>query len=116
LKLISTNFVTGRDTNEMVLQQSLFNSSDYMYWKVDFTVITHFVNSFGIDETLNSSSSLTLKLNQIPINGSCEVNLKNGTAMYTLFTFMCYDWNDVDGRVARYEFLGNLSKRNFNYK
>ncbi len=90
------------ETNELAIEQTLFNSSDFMYWKIDFTVITH----FGDSESLNSSSSLTLKVNQIPINGSCEVNLKNGTAMFTLFTFMCNDWIDLDGRVARYEFLG----------
>lgn len=93
------------DTDELVLQQSLFNTSDYIYWRVIFTVTTH----FGEDEFLKSSSTLTLKVNSVPLNGTCEVNINNGTALYTLFTIFCMDWEDTDGRVARYEYLGKPS-------
>lgn len=77
-----------------------------MYWKVDYTAIAF----FSTGQSLNSSSSLTLKVNLPPVNGTCEVNLRNGTALFTLFTFMCTDWEDPDGLVARYEFLGKYVK------
>jgi len=75
-----------------------------MFWKIDYMTIANFATG----QSLNSSSSITLKINLPPINGTCDSNLKNGTAMHTLFTFMCSDWEDPDGKVARYEFLGKI--------
>ena len=60
------------------------------------------------DMKLNSSASLKLKINAVPSNGTCEINLKNGTALFTLFTIFCDNWIDTDGKVARYEFLSQL--------
>lgn len=96
-------FLIALDSDELVMKQSLFNTSDFIYWKIDMTIIAHFES-----QSLNSSSSLKLKVNSIPLNGSCEINLRNGTALFTLFTILCDNWIDMDGKVARYEYLSKI--------
>lgn len=55
----------------------------------------------------STSSEIILKINQIPLNGSCLVNLKNGTSLETNFTVTCSNWFDADGNITSYEFYGD---------
>ncbi len=89
----------------MLLKQSLFNATDFIYWRIDLIIVANFESI-----SLNSSASLKLKINAPPSNGTCDVNLRNGTALFTLFTIVCDKWIDTDGVVARYEFLGKILK------
>ena len=70
------------------------------YWKVDFQIQTF---KYGI--WINSTSSMTLKINQAPINGTCFVDLLNGYALSTIFTITCMNWVDIDGYITRYEYF-----------
>ncbi len=93
----------------MTFQQSLFNNTEYEYWKASLTITKYMEEGVSI----NSSSSLSFKINKVPVNGTCMINLKNGTALYTLFTIICDDWVDPDGKITRYEYMGNFNLFNF---
>lgn len=54
----------------------------------------------------NTASETILKLNQIPLNGSCSVSATNGTALDTNFTMTCSKWYDTDGNITSYKFYG----------
>ena len=57
---------------------------------------------------IKSSSSLVLKINDLPFGGSCNVDPYNGTALNTNFTIVCNNWQDSDGYIAKYEYFGNF--------
>ena len=72
-----------------------------MYWKVEFFIFTV---SDGLNA--NGSTSMTLKKNQKPYNGSCSIDLLEGFVMETHFSFNCENWADHDGFVVKYEYFG----------
>ena len=49
---------------------------------------------------------MLLKINQKAFNGTCDVDLQSGYALYTYFIIKCIDWIDIDGYIRRYEFFG----------
>jgi len=67
-------------------------------------------SSLTISSLFTSSSSaskeIILKMNQSPLNGTCEVNKLNGIAFETNFTVKCFNWVDSDGLVYLYSFYG----------
>ncbi|XP_069123973.1 polycystin family receptor for egg jelly-like isoform X2 [Argopecten irradians] len=67
-----------------------------------------------LDTTLTSgkisSTSLDVKVNMPPANGSCTVTPTTGQVTLTWFTFTCMDWEDTDG-IARYAFYVTFSQR-----
>ena len=74
-----------------------------LYWKVDFQIQTF---KYGI--WLNTTTSMILKINQAPINGTCFVDLLEGYALSTLFTITCLNWIDIDGYITRYEYFAKF--------
>ena len=74
-----------------------------LYWKVDFQIQTF---KYGI--WLNTTTSMILKINQAPINGTCSVDLLEGYALSTLFTITCLNWVDIDGYITRYEYFAKF--------
>ena len=81
----------------------LFNDfRDITYWKVELTVFTTTLDKV----TENGTSSLILKINQTPFNGTCLISQSNGIAFQTYFTINCSDWIDSDGYITSYEFYG----------
>lgn len=73
-----------------------------LYFRVDFTVNLESLAGYKS----NGSSSIFLKINQPPTNGSCFIDLASGYAMLTYFSIECVDWVDVDGFITRYEYFG----------
>lgn len=57
-----------------------------------------------INKKKEGSSSLIFKLNNLPKGGSCVVNPKNGTEMFTFFSVYCQNWVDTDGTIKKYEY------------
>lgn len=56
---------------------------------------------------MTGSTSIFLKINQKPFNGTCTVSPLVGFAMLTYFTITCKNWVDIDGYILRYEYFGN---------
>ena len=69
----------------------------YLYWKVDFTV----TNQLG-----TGVASLILKTNILPMYGICTIDKTNGLSLITEFKINCYNWDDPDGHIVKYEFMG----------
>jgi len=83
----------------------LFNDfKKITYWKIELTV---FATATLDQVTENGTSSLILKINQTPYNGTCVLSNSNGIAFQTYFTINCSDWTDSDGYIASYEFYGS---------
>ena len=83
----------------------LFNDfSKITYWKIELTVFTTTPDQV----TENGTSSLILKINQTPYNGTCFLSNSNGIAFQTYFKINCSDWTDSDGYITSYEFYGYL--------
>ena len=59
-------------------------------------------------ENVTESTYLSLIKNMLPRNGSCSVDLKNGSSMSDYFTITCVNWSDGDGSVKAYEYFGEL--------
>lgn len=77
----------GRQTKNFTATNQLFlSNSSIKLWR--FEVIYRFVNEIG-------SSSLNFEINQPPMNGSCSIDLSNGTTT-TVFTISCLHWFDED--------------------
>ena len=53
-------------------------------------------------------SSLILKINSLPLNGECKVDLLQGISLLTYFTIACSNWTDLDGEIVKYEFMGKI--------
>ena len=87
------------NTKEMIISSSLFTNLTVNFWKVNLVIV--------VNGEKNGSTSVIFKLNKLPRDGSCSVNLVNGTAMLTYFTVYCKDWIDDDGFVKKYEYFGN---------
>ena len=93
-------FVKGLASAELTLMPSLFsNFSAIFYWRIDLA-ISQQSSSTGV-------ASLTLKKNQLPINGTCYCQETTGTSLLTFFNVICKDWIDPDGSIASYQFMGN---------
>ena len=75
------------------------NHSSVAYWKVDFTLYK--------DQYAKGMTSITFLINQLPRDGKCVIDQLNGTCLSTLFHITCYGWVDADGKIDRYEYLGN---------
>ena len=73
---------------------------DYSFWKIEL-VIT-------LNQIITGSSSLIFKLNDLPQEGSCIINPKNGTAFLTYFSIFCQNWYDTDGIIQKYEYYGTF--------
>jgi len=73
----------GRNTTNFTSINDLFDHfRNETHWK--FEVIYQF-------ERMNSSSALNFEINPPPVNGSCEINPRNGTTN-TLFNVTCSHW------------------------
>ena len=82
----------------MTIFSSLFQTySNALYWKVDFTVN---------NQVTLGMSSLIFKKNILPSNGVCSVDLNTGVSLETYFTITCLGWADLDGQIAKYEYMG----------
>ncbi|OWF53241.1 Location of vulva defective 1 [Mizuhopecten yessoensis] len=67
-------------------------------------------DTFRISLTTNltngnmASTSLDIKVNMPPANGTCTVSPNTGQVTDTLFTLTCMDWEDLDG-IEKYTFF-----------
>ena len=83
----------------MTLLNALFlNYSSVMYWKISLQITNQ--------AKLSGLSSLVLKTNSIPSGGYCQIDKTKGIALSTLFSISCYNWDDLDGTIVRYEYYG----------
>lgn len=77
----------GRSTSNFTATNQLFQNESIGYWR--FEAIYTFTSE-------SSSSALNFRINQPPINGSCSIDLSNGSTS-TVFTISCSQWTDEDG-------------------
>ncbi len=94
---------------DLTISSLLFQKyTNTTYWKVLFIVETI---TNGI--LLNGTSELIFKTNQLPFNGTCNINNQTGLALETYFKINCFDWIDNDGFIVSYAFyatyLGNTN-------
>ncbi|RNA30185.1 polycystic kidney disease 1-like 2, partial [Brachionus plicatilis] len=97
---LNKSHVLGSDANQMVMLAELFKLDETAVdWKIDLTVTT--ITNSGISM---GSSSLRLKKNKLPQAGKCTVSPTEGLAMTTFFKIICTGWQDLDGKIVRYEY------------
>jgi hypothetical protein len=68
------------------------------FWKIQLN---------GTSGNYYATNELILKINELPINGTCQVitNL-TGLALETFFTISCFNWIDPDVYIYSYKFFG----------
>ena len=76
------------------------SNSAVLFWKIEFKAT--------VNQALTGLSSLALKINQLPKDGSCYADKLNGTSSLTSFFLKCVYWSDPDGSVDKYEFYGKF--------
>jgi hypothetical protein len=90
------NIFFGRNTtNFTALNQLFLSNNETNFWR--FEVVYTFPSE-------TSSSALNFQINQPPYNGSCEIDLQNGTTN-TLFAIACPNWID-DDNIKDYSLYG----------
>ena len=97
----SSFFKGSFDSEEFSIISDLFsNMSAVNFFKVSLRItIDHDLNKTG-------ESSIIFRLNKLPRNGQCSIDIDNGFAMRTFFKIKCINWVDDDGDVTRFEYLG----------
>lgn len=93
----------------MFVSNSIFlNNESILYWKAVLSIsLSNFDDLISIGDT-----SIIFKINQIPVNGSCNVDLLDGRVLESYFTIKCFDWIDNDGKIVKYEYFGKFFTRN----
>lgn len=94
---------------DLTISSLLFQKyTNTTYWKV-LLIVETITNGF----LLNGTSELIFKTNQLPFNGTCNINNQTGLALETYFKINCFDWIDIDGFIVSYAFyatyLGNTN-------
>ena len=91
------------NTNELCINEKIFSSlNSTPNLKIEFTVV-------GSSNELGSSS-LIIRINNLPYGGYCLFKTNYGVSLETYFEISCLDWLDSDGYIERYEFYG---KKNY---
>ena len=97
---MSSLFKGSFDSKEFSINYGLFsNMPTVNFFKVSLRITID--NNF--DKT--GESSIIFRLNKLPGNGLCSIDIDNGFAMNTYFKIKCIDWIDDDGDIIRYEYL-----------
>ncbi|RNA19749.1 polycystic kidney disease 1-like 2 [Brachionus plicatilis] len=97
----------GEHDQEFTILSKIFDLvKNALFWKVDVDITTVFENK---NSSAIGSTSLFLKINEKPFNGSCRLNTHSGFALHTFFAIQCKDWLDNDGYVIRYEYFAQYS-------
>jgi hypothetical protein len=73
------------------------NYTNAFYWKVDFRLKTQYATG---------QASLISKNNLLPSNGDCFIDKTYGKSLSTWFTIECVNWQDPDGFIKKYEYMG----------
>ena len=85
-------------TANLTISSFLFDAySNLNFLKVQLNVST---------SSSTASKEIILKMNQLPLNGTCRVNNIAGIAFETNFKVKCSDWVDLDGLIYLYSFYG----------
>ena len=85
-------------TSNLTISSLLFNAYPQVtYWKIQLN---------ATDSLSSGSNEIILKLNQLPTNGTCQVDILNGSALETNFTVKCSNWIDPDGLVYSFQYYG----------
>jgi hypothetical protein len=90
------------DMNLIVLKDLFKLHSHQLIWKVEYkTTVLSYAN-----QNLTGQSSLLFYVNRPPLNGTCDIEPKNGSTN-DLFYITCEKWSDVEGSVTSYSYFGN---------
>lgn len=96
----------GEMSQEFTIRSRIFDLvPSVFFWRVDVEIKTIFKNN----STIMGFTSMNIKINERPFNGSCKINTYNGFALYTFFRIECTDWLDNDGFVLRFEYFTKYS-------
>ena len=101
-------------TNETYFYQSIESETNLIFlnelfklfprqniWKIKFrtTVLTY------SHTNLTGESSIIFYVNHPPLNGTCDIQPKNGSTN-DLFYISCEKWSDVEGNIQSYSYYG----------
>ena len=101
----NSSYLIGEQASELTMLSSLFTDNPLVsVWKVELTLTTVSASN-GVSTGV---SSFLVKLNQLPMGGSCSATPTNGTSGSTLFSISCINWVDPDGQIVKYSFFGKL--------
>ena len=91
------------DTGLVISKDLFIDYSNRIYWKVQMTstLITYSRSN------LTGFSSVLFYVNFSPLNGTCDINPKNGSTN-DLFNIDCNHWADSDGNVVSFSYFGNI--------
>ncbi len=81
----------------MNIPSSVFRSTTFLDWRIKFVV--------NLNQQINGTAYLSIKLNQLPQNGWCNISQANGFALSTNFIIVCSNWIDLDGQIVKYEYF-----------
>lgn len=96
----------GENGQEFTIRSRIFDLvKNIFFWRVDVELTTIYKDN----STIMGFTSLNIKINERPFNGSCKINTYNGYALDTYFRIECINWLDNDGFVLRYEYFAKHS-------
>jgi len=75
--------------------------NDTLFWK--FELVAVYMNQSNL---ASLSTTMVVMINELPINGYCEVSPLIGYLAYTEFTISCYNWEDKNGQIDFFEYYG----------
>ena len=94
-------FYTGLASSQtdLTVKEELFQDYSHIsVWKVE-------LNVFNPSENTSGSAAVHFLVNFPPKNGSCDINLKNGSTD-SLFSIVCSNWFDSDGKLDSFSYYG----------
>ena len=84
---------------DLTVKEELFQDYSHIsVWKVE-------LNVFNPSENTSGSAAVHFLVNFPPINGSCDINPKNGSTD-SLFSIVCSNWFDSDGKLDSFSYYG----------
>ena len=89
------------DSN-LIISNDLFKLHSHQHiWKMELsvTVLTYTY------QNLTGDSSILFYVNFPPLNGTCDIEPKNGTTN-DIFNIECDNWSDGEGNIASYSYYG----------
>ncbi|CAF0863211.1 unnamed protein product [Brachionus calyciflorus] len=98
----NTSNLRNVDSKELTIENNLFNENpSTKFWKFELTLKTISLTS-GIAV---GKASLIVKINEIPKDGTCDIDNSRGIPFETIFTITCKNWIDPDGKIKKYSFF-----------
>ena len=95
--------ILGKETNQLTISNHIFKEelNLTLFWK--FELIAIYTNQ---SNTATVSTSMIIMINELPVDGHCDVSPSIGYLAYTEFSISCHNWQDKNGKIEFYEYYG----------